>query len=238
MDVEEFIADLKSRHDAISYANHPFLRDMIAGTLPLRAIGGWVIQNGYHLAGECYKEFCLFALRIPDRKIKKSLIDNLAGEVFGIRGVEAHWSLALRLAVACGWDEAEARAEPILPETDAITNYCVANAVIGSAEAVMAGVTLGGEGPFGPLSPKIARSLRENYKLDKHQTEYVWEHEEADAEHAETGWDMVRAYATDARRQAEIRGHYERMTLMFWEYYDGCTRAYVQGRKPGYHSRV
>lgn len=237
MTSQHVIDELRRRQQERSYARHPFVVDMITGKAPLHAIGGWVLQQG-HLAYGANEMIGLFALRIPNFEMKKALYANLTGEVLGIRGIDPHWKLARRMAVACGWSAEAAEAEPLLPETRAFCTFIIAEAFLRSAEAALIVGTVAGEQTFGDVSPKISKSMRENYGLDRHAAEYVSEHEEADIEHAEAGWHMVNAYCRDDERCREVLSLYDVMMQIWWEYYDGVVRAYVQGKKPGFHSRV
>lgn len=234
-DAAEWVEELKAAQRDASYVNHPFVQSVLDGSMPEAAIGGWAIQQGY-FARDGAESMAIIALRADDHSVKEAFFENLAGEIIGSEGHENHWILAQKLASKMGWSDDTASQEPPLPETQAVIDALMASATWRPwQEAVVLGGVCG-EQPFADVAPLVSRALREHYGID--DPLYFSEHEEADVEHADTAWDVLTSFATTRERQERLRRVWELGTGIWWNYYDGLHRAYVQGLRPGPHARI
>jgi pyrroloquinoline quinone (PQQ) biosynthesis protein C len=229
MDTEAFVQQVKDRHEEINYSHHPLWQKMIDGELDKRALGGWVIQQGF-LVKAGGDVLLVFASRMRDEQMRKGIIANLTGEIIGIGDVADHWQLAVKMARACGWSDEEIANERPLPETRGliVTHQALATWAP-TVEPILAAATIAGEQTFGDICPPLAKAVTGHYGLTEDEAEYVIEHAEADIEHAEAGWQVVRMAGLTEDRQRLTLKYLEDLAELWWMYCEGVLR-YVEGR--------
>ncbi len=222
MSQDPFWSDLREEIQSQSVANHPICVGMVDGGLKRETIAELCAQLKFTVL-DGISALSLIVPQAP-RHLKKELAENLFGELCGTPDEPSHWELALRAGAAAGFTEDDIDARPMMPETkiypDTVTGY----AMTGKWIEALSFVSLGIEDMFTEFCAKTTRGLTMNYGYDEHTVFYFSVHVGADEHHAETGWEVAKAYATTDERKASVRRAALEGRNMWWNMYSAVYR--------------
>ena len=194
MTQDPFWSDLRKEIQSESVIHHPIYLDTLDGSLKRETIAEHCAQFKFTVL-DGISALSLIVPQAP-RDIKKELAENLFGELCGTPDEPSHWELALRAGAAAGFTEDEIDARPMMPETKVYPDTVTGYAMTGKWIEALSFVSLGIEDMFTAFCAGMTRGLTMNYGYDEHTVFYFSVHVGADEHHAETGWEVAKAYAT------------------------------------------
>lgn len=186
--------------EARAMLTHPFYQAWEAGTLSRDALKTYAKQYFHHVEAFPRAVSAVHA-NCPDARGRKLLAENLAEEEGLGHGKDDHATLWLGFAAGMGADEAEARAETLHAETQALIDTFRKL----SRQSYAAG--LGALYAYESQLPAIARTkiegLVERYDVSEPRTLKFFEvHEIADIEHSDVCRELLDALPESEREEA------------------------------------
>jgi len=217
MTEDDFWEALRAEIDEHPLTHHPVYHGIVDGSLKKETIGELCAQLRYTVTDGISS----LALIIPQapRPIKKELAGNLFGELHGTRKAPSHWELALRTGAAAGFTEDELDNRPMLAETKIYPDTVAAYAMRGQWTEALSFVAIGIEDLFTAFCDGVTKGLKEHYGFSDEQAFYFSVHIAADEEHAATGWNAARDYATTDEKKQSIRRASLEGRNMWWNMY-------------------
>ena len=222
MSQDQFWSDLREEIQSQSVSHHPIYVDVVEGRLQRETIAELCAQLKFTVL-EGISSLSLIIPQAP-RDIKKELAENLFGELCGTPDEPSHWELALRAGAAAGYTEDDIDARPMMPETKIYPDTVAAYAMTGKWIEALSFVSLGIEDMFTEFCAGVTRGLTMHYGYDEHSVFYFAVHVGADEHHAETGWEVAKAYATTDERKASVRRAALEGRNMWWNMYSAIYR--------------
>ena len=186
---------------------HPLYQAIYDGQLPVHVLREYAKQAYLWKAYALELMPLLMSKSPPD--VRRLLVKNLASEE-GFGDEPPHLELLIDFGEEIGLGREDfQRAEPIL-EVDALQNFYARVFYGGTIVEAAAAFNLAFEGLLARKYPRIARALKERYRLGPKGLRFWQVHVEADAEHSGDGAYVLDRYAdtpelkTRARRAATV----------------------------------
>lgn len=224
-----FAQDLYDVVAARHSKNHPMIGMIERGELSREQLLGFAVQF-YQLFPKVFpKPIAALYSRCPDDEdIEKHLLENLVEEGTGqVSGSASHRDLYMEFGKVLGLSpEALNAAEP-LPETAALLNWREVLFTQRPWIEAMAGQGYALEGTAAERMKRIVTGLREHYEIPREGMGYWTVHIEVEDEHGSVGAMAVERYAQTDAEQAAVRDAVQRTLDVFWLFFDGVKRCYV-----------
>jgi pyrroloquinoline-quinone synthase len=224
-----FAQDLYDVVAARHSKDHPMIGMIERGELTREQLLGFAVQF-YQLFPKVFpKPIAALYSRCPDDPdIEKHLLENLLEEGTGqVSGSASHRDLYIEFGNVLGLSpEALNAAEP-LPETAALLNW---REVMFSQRPWIEGMAAQGyalEGTAAERMKRIVTGLRGHYEIPRDGMGYWTVHIEVEDEHGSVGPMAVERYAQTDEQQAGVRDAVQRTLDVFWLFFDGVKRCYV-----------
>jgi pyrroloquinoline-quinone synthase len=226
---QTFAQDLYQVVAARHSKDHPVIGMIERGELTREQLLGFAVQF-YQLFPKVFpKPIAMLYSRCPDDDdIETHLLENLVEEGTGqVSGSASHRDLYVEFGKVLGLSPDALNAAEPLPETAALLNWReVLFAERPWIEAMAAqGYAL--EGTAAERMKRIVRGLRERYAIPKEGMGYWTVHIEVEDEHGSVGAMAVERYAKTDEQQAAVQEAVQRTLDVFWLFFDGVKRCYV-----------
>lgn len=209
--------------------DHPVIGMIERGELTEEQILGFAVQF-YQLFAKVFpKPIAQLYARCPDDdEIEKHLLENLIEEGTGqVSGSASHRDLYIEFGRVLGLSrEALDSAEP-LPETAALLNWREVLFTQHPWIEAMAAQGYALEGTAAERMKRIVRGLRDRYEFPKEGMGYWTVHIEVEDEHGSVGEVAVQHHVHTVEQQAAVREAVQRTLDVFWLFFDGVKRCYV-----------
>jgi pyrroloquinoline-quinone synthase len=209
--------------------DHPVVGMIERGELTREQLLGFAVQF-YQLFPKVFpKPIAALYARCPDDPdIEKHLLENLVEEGTGqVSGSASHRDLYIEFGKVLGLSpEALNAAEP-LPETAALVNW---REVMFTQRPWIEGMAAQGyalEGTAAERMKRIVKGLRGHYEIPRDGMGYWTVHIEVEDEHGSVGPMAVERYAQSDELQAAVRDAVQRTLDVFWLFFDGVKRCYI-----------
>lgn len=209
--------------------DHPVIGMIERGELSREQLLGFAVQF-YQLFPKTFpKPIAALYARCPDDPdIERHLLENVIEEGSGqVSGSASHRDLFLEFGEAMGLSRAKLDAAEPLPETAALVNW---REVLFSQRPWIEAMAAQGyalEGTAAERMKKIVRGLRTHYKVPAEGMRYWTVHIEVEDEHGSVGAMAVEKLAHTDEQQAAVRDAVQRTLDVFWLFFDGVKRCYV-----------
>ncbi len=210
-------AGIDAAVSARAMLSHPFYQAWTAGALSLEVLRDYARQYFHHV--EAFpRAVSAVHSNCTDRDGRFLLAENLAEEEGLGAGKDDHASLWLAFAEGLGASEADVRAAPLLPQTEAL----VATFRRLSRQSYAAG--LGALYAYESQLPKVASTkiagLDAFYGVSDARTIHFFKvHEHADIEHAAVCRDLLDRLPVEERQEAIAAG--AELAGALWSFLDG-----------------
>jgi len=209
--------------------DHPVIGMIERGELSREALLGFSVQF-YQLFPKVFpKPIAALYARCPDdADIEKHLLENLIEEGTGqVSGSAGHRDLFIAFGKVMGISgEVLDAAEP-LPETAALLNWRDVLFYQRPWIEAMAAQGYALEGTAAERMKRIVRGLREHYEIPQEGMGYWTVHIEVEDEHGSVGAVAVERFARTDEQQAAVRDAVQRTLDVFWLFFDGVKRCYI-----------
>ncbi|MPZ15723.1 MAG: hypothetical protein GEU73_15095 [Chloroflexi bacterium] len=222
---EELYRVVAARHSK----DHPIIGMIERGELSRDQLLGFAVQF-YQLFPKIFpKPIAALYARCPDDPdIERHLLENLIEEGSGqVSGSASHRDLFLEFGKTMGLSPEDLDAAEPLPETAALLNW---REILFSQRPWIEAMAAQGyalEGTAAERMKRIVRGLRDRYEIPAEGMRYWTVHIEVEDEHGSVGATAIEKFAHTEETQAAVREAVQRTLDVFWLFFDGVQRCYV-----------
>lgn len=221
------------RSNAFKYADHPFIKGVVAGTTPVAHVREWGKQM-YILLNHTGRSNGYIYANCPDPDIRPMLANVVADEELTTQcGSDSHINLHAKFCRAVGVSDEELRKER---PTAAMKEGCEWLMNVRKNKPSAVGLSTSVEEPAAGLWQLLADAFRQHYRCSDDDVEMWTVHAEGDIEHGQVVMKMILGYATTDERQKEILAMVKAGVENFWRMFDSAFRAHELPRvgQPGW----
>ncbi|HEX6512252.1 MAG TPA: iron-containing redox enzyme family protein [Chloroflexota bacterium] len=213
-----FLDEIKDEINSSQWSSirHPLVVGVSQGTVPLRQIRGWAIQDS-HYRRMVYRLASLRYLRCTDADIQRRLAGVVAEEAEGTdTGSAGHYQLFLRFARAIGLSEEEVQNGEPLPATAAHIYW--AELILWALPwPVAMAAQVAGEGQAPITSRMMSDGLQKHYGLSAEEAAFFDVHVEADDDHRSLAEEIVTRYIVTSELQDQARAVVRRKLKLMYD---------------------
>ncbi|MFZ4515127.1 MAG: TenA family transcriptional regulator [Acidimicrobiia bacterium] len=198
MDPATFVHGLREqlRQPGNGMYDHPFVRDVEAGTVTLSQLQFQTEQFYLHIRNMLpwIGEICV---KCPYPDVAQALVKNYAEEMLGtFTKTGPHPELLLRFGESIGLDPEKARAAEQVPASRRLTEYFEFMSTRRDWFVALAAIGIGLESFVPDLFTRLVAAFRTNYHLTNDDLIFWTMHILADSDHGDEGIEIVSKYAT------------------------------------------
>lgn len=226
---QTFAEQLCQARDATHSKNHPYIRKWAQGELTRTQMGYYTVMH-YHFVTEYLKWLAYLWAHCPIHEVRQQILDNLSEEE---DPRDRHMDMILDFCQACGYTPDEVTAAPMLPWTEALTDWGWRLVYQRPWQIAITGLTIGLESQ----PPDIYRRLTDSFP-----THYGWSatdkairffagHIEADTVHSSRGFQIAEQYCDTPALQAEALVAVATASKKRWNHMNGLYWYTLFGRQ-------
>ncbi|GIX49191.1 MAG: hypothetical protein KatS3mg131_3402 [Candidatus Tectimicrobiota bacterium] len=219
---ETFLEQLRQARDATHSKHHPFFRKWARGELTKRQMGFYMVMH-YHFVTQYLNWLAYLWAHCPVDAVKQDLLRNLAEEE---DPQDRHMDMILDFCRACGYSEEEVRTAPLLPWTEALTDWGWRLVYQQPWPVALTGLTIGLESQPPDIFPPLVESFPKYYGWapDDPAVRFFAGHIAADTVHSARGFQIAAQYCdTPALQQAAVaavaaasKKRWQHMNGVYW----------------------
>ena len=197
-------------------ALHPVIAKLERGDLSLTQIVGLMSQI-YRQTTEVVRWLGYVYAKCPILAVRREIFNNLVEEELGgFSNTDAHYNLAMRVALAAGARRDAVEQAELMPETRALIAYgedCYANE---PNWVRCLGAAFGFETQSPMAFGKIGNALRDAYGMSAEEVAFFEVHVDVDEHHGDAIIDLFEHYAVNPGDHAVIRERALHFAELYW----------------------
>jgi pyrroloquinoline-quinone synthase len=214
-----FREQLLAARDAHHSQHHPYIDLWARGQLTKPQMAVYVVQH-YHFVSNYLDWMLYMAARTPQRDVKEFLLENFTEEE---DPANRHIDMLFDFAAACGTMRDQFLATPLLPNTQALTDWGWRQVYEKPWQVAIAGMFIGLESQPPDIYQRLVPAFTHHYGWPDgaHEVRFFAEHIAADTMHGARGFAIVEKYCDTSDLQQQAVGQVKQAAMMRWRHMNG-----------------
>jgi pyrroloquinoline-quinone synthase len=223
-----FREQLMAARDAHHSKQHPYIDLWAKGNLTKAQMAVYAVQH-YHFVSDYLNWMLYIAALTPQREVKEFMLENFTEEE---DPDNRHIDMLFDFAAACGMPKAAFLATPILPNTQALTDWGWRQVYEKPWQVSVAGMFIGLESQPPDIYSRIVPALAKHYGWPEgaREVRFFAEHIAADTLHGARGLGIVEKYCEAPDIQQQAVAQVKQAAIMRWRHMNGIYWNALDGR--------
>lgn len=211
---QPFVEQLRQARDATHSKDHPYFRKWAQGELTRKQMGYYTVMH-YHFVTEYLNWLAYIWAHCAVDEVRQHILDNLREEE---DPTDRHMDMILDFCQACGYAPEAVKSAPLLPGTEALTDWGWRLIYQRPWQVAMTALMIGLESQPPDIYRRITASLTTHYGWAAHDPaiRFFGGHIEADTVHSTRGFQMAEKYCDTPASQAEAVAAVARASKKRW----------------------
>lgn len=224
----DFTTQLQEARDSNHSRNHPYFQKWARGELTKRQMGFYLVMH-YHFVTEYLNWLAHIWAHCPVDEVKRRVLENLSEEE---DPRDRHMEMIFDFCAACGYTRANVLNAPVLPWTEALTDWGWRLVSQRPWPIALSALTIGLESQPPGIFPPLVKSFSKYYgwESDAHAIRYFARHITADTVHGGRGFEIAEKYCDTPELQKEAIDAVAAAAQKRWNHMNGIYWYALQGR--------
>jgi pyrroloquinoline-quinone synthase len=224
-----FVEQLRQARDVTHSKQHPYFRKWAEGELTKKQMGFYLVMH-YHFVTEYLNWLAYIWAHCPVAEVKHALLENLLEEE---DPRDRHMDMILDFCQACCYTREEVINAPMLPWTEALTDWGWRLVSQRPWQVSITGLTIGLESQPPEIYPPLVASFPKHYgwRLEDPAVRFFAGHVEADTTHSARGFQIAEKYCDTPALQAQAVTAVATASKKRWNHMNGIYWYALYGRE-------
>jgi pyrroloquinoline-quinone synthase len=225
---QDFVEQLRQARDATHSKNHPYFRKWAHGELTRKQLGYYTVMH-YHFVTQYLNWLAYIWAHCPVDEVRVQILENLMEEE---DPKDRHMNMIVDFCEACGYTPTEVKNAPVLPWTEALTDWGWRLVYQQPWEVALTGLTIGLESQPPDIYRLIVGSLSMHYGWNTHDKaiRFFAGHIEADTVHSARGFHIAEVYCNTPQLQNAAIAAVAAASQKRWRHMNGIYWYTLYGR--------